>query len=93
VIERDVHGAGAALLETLGARHVDQHAAHLPRGHRQEVLAVLPLHVLDVDQTQVRLVDERGGLQAVAGAFTSHARRAMRWSSAYTVCTSCSNAA
>jgi hypothetical protein len=33
---------------------------------------VLPLHALVVDQAHVRLVDQRGGLEAVAGAFAFH---------------------
>ena len=35
--------------------------------------AVLPVHLLDVDEPKVGLVDERGGLQAVPGAFPVHA--------------------
>lgn len=37
--------------------------------------AVLPIHLLDVDQSKVRLVDERGGLERVPRAFASHAGR------------------
>ena len=34
---------------------------------------ILPVDVLDIDQAQVRLVDERGRLQAVTGPFAGHA--------------------
>ena len=47
--------------------------AHLPRRHRQEVLAVLPLHVPRADQAQIGLVDERRRLQIVSSALSRHA--------------------
>jgi hypothetical protein len=31
--------------------------------------AILPLDLLDLDQPQIRLVDERGGLQCMSGVF------------------------
>ena len=42
--------------------------------------AVLPIHLLRADETQVSLVDERRGLQAVASALPAHAaaRNAMQ---------------
>jgi hypothetical protein len=39
----------------------------------KEVGAILPVHVLDVDEAEVRLVDESGCLKAVAGPFARHA--------------------
>ena len=51
---------------------IDQDAPHQPGGHREEVGAVLPFHLADVDQAQVRLVDERGRLERVPGALPAH---------------------
>jgi len=34
--------------------------------------AIVPLHVTDIDELQVRLVDERGWLQRVAVTFVPH---------------------
>ena len=34
--------------------------------------AVLPLHLTDIDELQVRLVDESSWLERVAGAFVPH---------------------
>ena len=73
MIERDVHRVAAALLKSPGSRDVHEHPAHLSRRHRQEVLAVLPLHALRVDQPEIGLVDERRGLQAVPGALAGQA--------------------
>ena len=41
------------------------------RGHAEEVGAVLPLHARLIDHPHVRLVDERGRLQRVAGALAA----------------------
>jgi hypothetical protein len=35
--------------------------------------AILPVHVLDVDETEIRFVDEFGRLKAVACPFARHA--------------------
>jgi hypothetical protein len=37
--------------------------------------AILPLNFMHIDEPQVRLVDERGGLQAMFGPFTPHVAR------------------
>ena len=52
---------------------VHQDAAHQPRGHREEVRAVLPRHVVRIDQPQIGLVDERRRLEAVPDALAGHA--------------------
>jgi len=51
---------------------MSEDAPHQPRRHREEVCPVLPFHSLDVDQPQVRLVDERSGLKTVTGSLTPH---------------------
>jgi hypothetical protein len=60
-------------LIALRARRVDQDAAHQPRRHGQEVGAILPVDPLDIDQTQVCLVNEGGRLEAVPCLLPSHA--------------------
>ena len=52
---------------------VHEDTPHQPRRHREKVRAVLPVHLLDIDEPQVGLVDERRGLQAMAAPFTAHA--------------------
>ncbi len=70
--QRDVHLAAAALCATARPRDVDQDAAHDLRRHAEEMCAVLPLHILPVDQPHVGLVDERGRLQDVPGTLARH---------------------
>jgi hypothetical protein len=60
-------------LIALRAGDIDQDAPHQPRRHRQKVGAVLPVHLSDVDQPQIRLVDERRGLQGLAGSLAREA--------------------
>ena len=50
------------------ARVVDEDASHQLRGDAVEVRAVLPADVLLVYQPEVGFVNQRGGLQCVAGA-------------------------
>ena len=57
-VEGDLHRATAALLIPLRASRVHEDPPHEPRGHRQKVRPVLPVHMLDIDQAQVRLVDQ-----------------------------------
>jgi hypothetical protein len=52
---------------------VDQDPAHDASRDRKEMDAVLPADVLGPDQPDVRLVDERGRLKAVAGALPGQA--------------------
>ena len=46
------------------ARDVDQHPAHHPGRHAEEVLPVLPADLVPAEQPQAQLVDEPGRLQA-----------------------------
>ena len=55
-----------------GAREVDKNAPHHSRASCKEVRPVLPLHIPPVDQPKVGFVDERGGLQHVAGPLARH---------------------
>jgi hypothetical protein len=49
-----------------------QNAPHQLRAHGEEVSAVLPACLLGIDQPQVGLVHQSGGLQRVIGTFVSH---------------------
>jgi hypothetical protein len=51
---------------------VDENAAHQLRRDAEEMRAVAPLDAPLVDQSKVRLVHERRGLQRVSRTFTPH---------------------
>ena len=70
-IERDMLDIRAAL-DVAAPRAVHEDAPHRLSGHRKEMGAILPAHALVVDQAQVGFVDQRGGLQAVAGPLALH---------------------
>jgi hypothetical protein len=59
-------------VEPSGAGGIDQHAAHDPGCHGKEVLSVVPLDALDVDESQIGLVDEGGWLERVSTALMAH---------------------
>jgi hypothetical protein len=48
--------AAATFLIPPGLRRIHEDSPHQASGHRQKVRAVLPIHLLDVDQSKVRLV-------------------------------------
>jgi hypothetical protein len=64
--------AGLPLLTAFRACGVDQNPPHEARSHREEMRPVMPLHLLDVDQSKVGLVDEGGGLKRVTGSLPAH---------------------
>jgi hypothetical protein len=72
VLERYFRDVATAALVVTGARRIHEDPAHRPRGHREEMRPVLPAHLTDVDQPQVRFVDQRGGLKGVAGPLACH---------------------
>ena len=59
-----------AALRVAAPRTLDKDTAHRLRGDGKKMGAVLPVHALVVDQAHVRFVDQRCGLQAVAGTLT-----------------------
>ena len=65
---RHVAGAGAALEAQPPARVVQQDLAHGGRGNRKEMLPVLPSHLAVTRQLEVRLVDDRRGVERRAAA-------------------------
>jgi hypothetical protein len=68
----EVFGAGAATLAAFAAGAGDKDAAHRLGGGAEEVRAVLPRLVRRVHELQPGFVDERGGLERVAGGFAGH---------------------
>ena len=66
-------GARAAPLGSpLNACEVDEDATHDLCRNAEEMRAVLPLHLLPVDQAEIGLVDESGRLQYVPGTLAGH---------------------
>jgi hypothetical protein len=55
----------AALLIVPRTSVINKDATHDPRGYREEMRAVVPRHVFRIYQTEIRLIDECRGLQAV----------------------------
>jgi hypothetical protein len=62
-------------------RVIDEDPPHHHRGHANELGAVLPVHQPLVDQPEIRLVHERGGLQGVVEPLAAKNARASRRSS------------
>jgi hypothetical protein len=65
-VEGDAHGVAAALLITAGAGVIHEDATHDAGRNGEEVRAVVPRDGLRVHEPEIGLVDERGGLEAVA---------------------------
>jgi len=63
----------ASFLRLPGSRKVHEDPAHQSGGHSQKVRPILPVYVLCIHQPQVGLVDEGGGLEAVARSFPADA--------------------
>ena len=73
VVQFDTCELAAVLSAGLAACGFDKNAAHGFSGGGEEVAAVVPMVVAVVaDEAKVGFVDERGGLQRVAGAFVGH---------------------
>src|SRR2546426_7005666 len=54
------------------ARVVYEHTTDNLRGGSKEVCAVLPVDALLIHETNVDIVDQRGGLECVPGGFSAH---------------------
>jgi hypothetical protein len=72
VVKRNLMSPGIALLIALRARSIYQNAPHEAGGHRKEMRAILPLDLFDFDEPEVRLIDQRGRLERVAGTLVAH---------------------
>src|SRR5207244_1787913 len=58
VIQRDLDCAAAALLIKPGASAIDENAAHHACSHSEEMGSVLPADLIDIDQTQISLINK-----------------------------------
>jgi probable HAF family extracellular repeat protein len=71
LVERDVPHATSSF-QIVATRMLYQDSPHQLGRHGEEMGAVLPLHALIVHQACVGLIDEGGGLEAVAVTLSSH---------------------
>jgi len=71
LVEGNSGGIAASLLIVPCAGVIDEDAPHHPRSHGEEMSPVVPCHRLRIDQSQIRLVDERCGLKTVIGALVA----------------------
>ena len=74
-VKRKDAGAGATLLIAARPRGIDENSPHQPCRHGKEMRAILPLHLSNLDEPQVGLVDERGCLQGVTVPLPAHVVR------------------
>src|SRR6266446_10563591 len=67
-------------MRLLGAGLVGENTPHLPRAQGKKMRAVLPVNQLQIGEAQVKLIDQRRGLQSMAVTFPCHAalRRPMQ---------------
>ena len=72
VVEGNAGGDAAALGAVAGTGGIDQHATHHLGGESEELVAVVEGEAGSVDQAQVDLVNESGGLEGNPGAFQRH---------------------
>src|ERR1700675_4332917 len=56
-----------------GAGLVGENPPHLPRAQGKKMRAVLPVNQLQIGEAQVKLIDQRRGLQSMAVTFPCHA--------------------
>jgi hypothetical protein len=64
-VEGDPRRITAALLIAPRTRMIHENVPHHTSGDGEEVRAIVPCHGFRIDQPEIRLVDERRGLQAV----------------------------
>ena len=64
--------AAVAFVALLGARVVDQDAAHETGGEAVEVLAIFKVELALADKLEEELIDDAGGLEQVALGFALH---------------------
>jgi hypothetical protein len=67
----DCHTA-ATLVACVRPGVIDQDSSHHCGGHGNKVCAVPPLNAIDLDQAQVRLINQRRRLERVTGVLPAH---------------------
>ena len=70
--QRHLERVTAALGPAASAGGVHENASHDPSGYAEKVRAVLPLDIVPVHESHVRLVDQRGRLEDVTGSLACH---------------------
>ena len=70
-VQRDVLDAASAF-EVVPSSSLHKNATHQLRRDGKEVRSILPSHPLIVDQSDIGLIDQRGGLKAVVGSLAPH---------------------
>jgi hypothetical protein len=48
-------------------RGINEYSPHDTSRDREKVRSILPFHLANLDEPEIRLIDERGGLQRMAG--------------------------
>jgi hypothetical protein len=71
-LERDLLRAAAALRVSMTPRVIDQNAPHDLRRDREEVGTIRPVHILLIDQANVRFVYQGSGLECVVFSLAAH---------------------
>src|SRR5713101_6830591 len=72
LVKVHVRSRSSTLLVTARASEVNENAPHQLRAHGEEVGPVLPLDSPDIHQSKIGFMNERGGLESMSGALTSH---------------------
>jgi hypothetical protein len=67
-----VDGPAAAFAGVPGTRRVHENAAHHPRRHREKLGSLPPIHLAHVNQAEIDLMDQRGGLKGIPLALVLH---------------------
>ena len=65
----------AAAFQISPSSVIHEDSSHQLRGHRKEMGAVLPAHSPVVDESNIRLVDQRRSLNAVGESLPPHVLR------------------
>ena len=84
IAERNSLDVAAALAGGTVARVVHENPPHHDGRQADELCAILPVHLPLVDQPEVRLVDECGGLERVVAPLAEQIQDGHRRSSSYT---------
>ena len=74
-IQFDGHGHSATFLPRLAPRMVEEHTPHKLRGDAEEMTSILPIDLALIEQTQIRLVDDRSDLEPIVPPFADQAAR------------------
>src|SRR5437867_6166923 len=72
IMERYLLGSASALLALARSSVVDEHLAHRFSGEAEEMLPILPVHLIVINQPEKSFVDQRRRLQRVPTTFFAH---------------------